>query len=510
MRPNVSKFKIWEEEVNQKDYFENTIDSRSVFEVYPHLQGFEYIKESGVRYAAHAFPNIGKRSGTLMRHFEKYGRTQNVSSDRIRWILYTDGEYYATGIENPQPELTTPGIHRSTFYIKLDVDWFRPGDTLVADWGKEVPVVITTDPLPDGYGYLYEVKLSTTDNNAFFPPELLEPGLRWIKTGSFIGEAQVNRGSIQFTDAMPYIEFEVPMSQMGWEMTITDKAHRLSKNLRFSPVMEQGARTKDSYMLNSYEAKFIAQTEFEKDYHMTYGRSSDRNILDGITQRHLEIGPGITEFFEEGNVFDYPLYNGSYEQFTNWLQTIWHDRVDPSNRNIQIWTGSGGLRLWQKWGDQVFNSSRTLKTPEYFLGETEAYASGRKGLELNKAQWRTIYTEPFGSITVNYLPILDNTVVNPVKDRFGLPLSSYEFLIMDYGLGQGPDSNIMFLKQENSEVYTYLCGTYTPAGPLNQSIQGRFNINRKEKAYTLVHDLTVGTLIKDVNLMAWFRPNAKR
>ena len=510
MRPNVSKFKVWEEEVGQTNYFDNVIDSRSVFEVYPHLEGFEYIKESAIRYAAHAYGNIGKRSGTLLREFEKHGRVQNVNSDRIRWVLHTDGEFYATSVSNLEEENQAPGIHRTGFLIHLDVDWFRPGDALIADWGKEVPVIVTSMPQADGYGFVYEVKLSTTDRNAFFPQELLAAGLRWMKTGSFIGEAQVNRGSIQFTDANPYLEFEVPMSSMGWELSITDKAHRKSKNLRFSPVSDQNTERKpNELLLNSYEAKFIAQTEFEKDYWSTYGRSADRNILDGVTERHLEIGPGFFEFMEEGNVFDYPMYGGSYEQFTNWLQMIWHDRVDPSMRNIEVWTGTGGLRLWQKWGDQVFNGSRILKTPEYFLGKTGAYAENRNGLELNKAQWRTIYTEPFGSITVNYLPLLDNTVVNPVKDRFNLPLSSYEFIVMDYGLGQGPDSNILFLKQDESEVYTYLCGTHTPAGPLNEKTSGRFVHDRKAKEFSLIHDIVTGMLIKDVNLMAWFRPNQR-
>jgi hypothetical protein len=509
MRPNVSKFKVWEEEVSQQGYFSNLIDEQAVFEVYPHAQGFEYIKESAIRYAAQAYPNIGGRKGTLLREFEKQGRVQNVTEDRIRWILYTDGEFYATGIENLEADNVTPGIHNSTFNIKLDVDWYRPNDTLVADYAKEIPVIVKTDPLPDGYGFIYEVQLVTSDKFAFFDPALLEPGLRWLKIGSFIGEAQVNRGSIQFTDAMPYIEFEIPMSGMGWEMTITDKAHTKSKNLRFSALENQGAKRPDM-LLNSWEAKFIAQTEFEKDYWLTYGRSAGRDILDGVTERALDIGPGLFEFLEEGNVFDYPLYGGSFEQFSNWLQIIWNDRVDPSQRDIQIWTGSGGLRLWQEWGARYFNGSRTLRTPELTLGDTAAYGEGRRGKELNKEQWRTIYLDPFGSLTINYLPLLDNTVVNPVKDRYNLPLSSYQFLIMDYGLGQGPDSNILFLKQEGQEVYDYSCGTWTPAGPSNASNRGRFSHHGKEKAFTLIHDVKLGFLIKDVNLMAWFVPNKTR
>ena len=81
---------------------------------------------------------------------------------------------------------------------------------------------------------------------------------------------------------------------------------------------------------------------------------------------------------------------------------------------------------------------------------------------------------------------------------------------MDYGLGQGPDSNVLFLKQDNQEVYDYLCGTWTPAGPLNANTRNRFTVTSKEKAFTLVHDIKLGFLIKDVNLMAWFRPTLTR
>ena len=64
--------------------------------------------------------------------------------------------------------------------------------------------------------------------------------------------------------------------------------------------------------------------------------------------------------------------------------------------------------------------------------------------------------------------MLDNRELNGsiVHPETGLPLTSYYYFIMDYGLGEG-SGNLELIKQRDSEVYTYVCGTWSPAGPIN-------------------------------------------
>ena len=66
---------------------------------------------------------------------------------------------------------------------------------------------------------------------------------------------------------------------------------------------------------------------------------------------------------------------------------------------------------------------------------------------------------------------------------------------------------VELLKQADSEVYTYICGTWSPAGPINgRTNRAGFVATHPGRSYELKAADTFGVRIKDVNMCAMMLP----
>lgn len=519
MRPIESKFKIWEENINQHDYFNKLVDERAFFEVFPHVVDYEMLEPTRRDIASFAKGNLIDKDGTLMRVFEKNARVVNTTARTIQWRIYAgEGDIRASLIKTYTEGIKEIGKGHLVFEIGLDVDWFGPNDLLIFEGLRECPILVKSEPQPDGEAWLYEVIIFSDNAKDYFRQEDLELGNRLIQVGSLIGESTINRGNVYFGEGETYIEFEIPMTRMGWEMKITDNAQMLSKNYRLKckDCSGPGASThngpSEDILWNSLEMKFMAATNRQIDLWLTYGRSAGQfagRFLDGMTEKPLQTGPGLFEFLESSYVFDYPINAFHLDLFSEFLPTLWHDKVEINNRVTHIYTGTGGLLLWQK-ACQAADIAGVLQEADLNYGREEALFPGRKGVVLGAKQYRAIFLEPFGKIVVHYLPFLDSELVETRKYK-NLPITSYQFIIFNYGYGDGRDSNIYLLKNEQVEQYGYSVGTWGPLGPMlgknGSNLAGRFHQgNKRENAFYYIHETMFGLVVKDPSFMVWYRP----
>lgn len=509
MRPNVSKFKIYEESTKKDKYWANYADENILLLTHQHAKPWVDLTDPVMQYVSTAAPSLVDKRTPLQDFLQGSGRTRTIDSDWVRWRLRGTGEVQAIQLENVHPGVTTPGIQASEFNIKLDVEWFVEGDILAPDVAKECQVIVQGLPIGDGTGFLYPVQVVDTDVNGYFPPELLEPALKWIKIGSAYAEASRGYGSTQFK-GMSYIEFQSELTDWGKSVEVTNKAHDL--NLRVQAVDTKGLPMQEypDQIISYIEAEFLAQAKWEKELMLYFGRSAGTNVIDLTSGYHRRVGPGLLEFLEDGNVIPYPVTGGSLDMFVDYLQSIWFDRVPPERRNITIYTGQGGLTLWNNWVTEKYSESAIKSDFDAFVGSGKSYdAKNYKGLSYSTGYFTEYKIFPFGSIKVEHWPILDSTYLNGsvTHPDTGLPLSSYEFIILDYGLGNGGGSNIELLKRADAEVYTYECGVWSPAGPINgRTGRSGFNSSGPQRSYQLYAADTFGLRVKDVTLTAWFKP----
>lgn len=514
MRPIESKFKTYQQDINHHDYFNKIVDERAYFEVYPHAVDYEMLEPNRKQIASYAKNNLIGADGTLMRLFEKSARKVKTSARTISWRLYTkEGDIRASYIKNYEGNATNVGKGGLTFRIGLDTEWFGPNDVIIFQNLKEIPLLVRSHPIPDGSVWEYEVKLLVDNYQATFPINLISGGERVIQIGSLIGEATVERGNVHFGEGDTYIEFEVPMTRMGWQMKVTDEAWYAATHYRLHPCDKEGMPdpSKSGILYNTLDMKFERAVNRQIDLWMTYGRATERfagRFLDGLTQRDLKSGPGLYSFMESSYIYDYNVEGSSIDIFREFLPPLWNDKVDPDMREVEIFTGTGGLMLWDKWCREA-DIQGIIQTEDWNYEKESPRFKGRTGVGLDAKDYISFHIKPFGKVTIKYLPFLDSELIESRKYK-NLPITSYEFIIFNFGYGDQRDSNIFLFENENFKQYGYTGGTWTPKGPrLNNPAAANFaySANPHENAYWYIYETMVGMVVKDPGYLIWYRGN---
>lgn len=510
-RQNISEFKIFEESTKKDKYWANLADENVLLATHPHAMPWVDLTGPVIDYVSSATPSlVGKRTA-LTDFLQGEGKTVVVDSDWVRWKLRGTGEVQAVQLENLYPGVAYPGAGGQEFQIKLDVEWFVDGDILAPDVAKDCQVLVQGLPIADGIGFIYNVVVVDRDVTAGFDGELLEADLKWIKIGAAYGEASRGYGSTHF-GGMSYIEFQTELTDWGKSVEVTNKAHELNLRMRAYDAAGNGMQGEYPDQVISYiEAEFVVQYKWEKELMLYYGRSANKQIIDTTSGHYRRIGPGLLEFMEDGNIVPYHVNNFSIDMFEQELQSVWFDRVPPERRNVVVFTGQGGLTLWRDAITEKFAVSGVRADFDKFVTPGKSFDKAYSGYNFPSGHFTGYNSFPFGTMRIEHWPVLDNTYLNGsvTHPDTGLPLSSYEFIILDVGLGMGGGSNIQLLKRANAEVWTYECGTWSPRGPIKQGQSAQFPCTGPQRSYQLYAADTFGIRMKDITLSAYFVPSVE-
>lgn len=509
MRNNISKFQIYEEPIKDK-LWANYASENVLMMTHPEIKHTVDLTDPLMEYISTHKPSLSSKDGgrtPLLNWLKTNNAVRQIDYDYITWKLGGTGKVKAIGMENLHSDDPTPGKGREIFEIVLDMETYVIGDVLAPDVAKEFQVVI--EELPESYGqyYKYVVKNIDTNDHAYFPPELLAPGVKWCKIGSSYGESSKDYGSVQF-QGKSWIEFETNMHDTGKEVKVTNKAQKLSAKIGVRTLDDKGRDVYKPQIANLYEAQMLQEGFYEQEKTVYYGRSGGRNYIDKSSGFHRRFTPGIIEFLEDGNVIPYPINGGGIDMLTETAQRLWFDRVPYKDRVVVYGTGQGGLTQANEWINAKYGGSSIQSDFNTFIGKGgKTYGEGYEGLVYKTAYFTEIQMFPFGRIRFEHWEHLDNTEMNGslLHPETGLPLSSYEYIALDQGTGNMGGSNIEMLEQTDSEILAYECGTWTPLGPLNKS-RGNFHSSGGERAYWLRWGKTYGARVKDITLGIWFKP----
>lgn len=518
MRPIESRFKVYTQNPTKHDYFSGLVDERAYFEMYPNTLDYEMLQPTKRKMAGYLTPSLMGEDGTLMRQFEANARIFNTPARYLRWSLDTfEQDLYASYLKNYQPNNPKPGLGGLPFEIGIDGDVFGPNNIVIFEGLRETPIMFVSEPEPDGEAFKYQAVLMSTSKKAYFDFSLIKPGTRVIAMPGLIGESTVERPNLTiFGPGGTKIEFEVPMTRMGWQMKVTDNAWFAATHFKMQekiPGTDQVDKTKAPFLFNTLDEKFERAINRQIDLWLTYGRSTGNwasRFLDDLTERDIIAGPGLYEFLESSYIYDYPINGGSIKMFAEILSSLWNNKIDPTERVVEVWTGSGGLMLWDEWARSE-DIKTVVQTEEWNYEKEDPRFKGRTGVGLNAKDYVSYHVKPFGKIVVKYLPFLDNDIVETRRFK-DLPITSYEFIVWDWGNGNvKEEANISIHRNNIFKQYGYLCGTWTPLGARlgNGSLTNRFaySQNPSENAFYYIYEDMVGFVLKDPSFALWFRPN---
>ncbi|MCC6818558.1 MAG: hypothetical protein IT245_06695 [Bacteroidia bacterium] len=511
---NFEKFSVGRYSTSGKELANKLVDERAFYSIYPHSLPYHELDPAMRKLASANYPTI-INGDSLMNIFEQQTKVINVDKDTIRWKLFFDSSDLRASIMGVQESLSgILGLNGASFELDLDSDVYGPNDLIIIEGLTELPLLIKSHPRTHGMKTTYDVVLEDAGDHI---------QAAWIKTGmqvkaqigSLRGEGNVTRGNVHWTSGNSFIQFEVPMTSMGWEMKITNKAWLASKHYMIRPNMKEHlAMTGGAdVMINEFDAKFKRVTDKQIDLGLAYGRASAKHAsphLDGITGKPMISGPGWYQYLESATHLDFNPYQNIIDFLRTQIPATWNDKVDYADRILDVYTGSGGLTLVQQAGEELDNKGSVIQTAEYNYTSETAFFKGRKAIALGAKQYRAFYIEPFGLVRFHHLPMLDSSTIDTRKFR-GLPYQSYEFIVFNDGRGDGREENIYIARSEEESQFLYSTGLWTPTGAAGQNgnAQKYHNGLGDENAYKIIREEKVGMVVKDPTYFTWIRMNMR-
>jgi hypothetical protein len=400
------------------------------------------------------------------------GKEQEIESFDWEWELMGASSRPLVAIGDMESG-TTPGKFNTEFKIKLDEDWFKPGDVITPD--KDYLCRVQREAVADGDGYVYYLRLMDDDANAFLDPDYTKVGVQWSKLFSVYEEGGDQSGSTTYAKPM---KLRSNLSTYRKEYSVTGDA--ANQALVTALMDAEGKVYKDYKWLKYAEAEYWIQFYKEKERGLWYNKSA--NSIPGANGRSARTGPGVQELLKDSHIHYYSTLTENL--IREYLLDIFFGRVDMSNRNIVAFTGEYGMLAFHQ---AMMNASAP------FLTTDSKFISG-EGQNLEFGGQFVKYRGPNGiTLTLRHNPIYDDREIN-YKYHSGLqvPLESMRFTFLDFG-GENGMSNIKYVHKKNGYKLGYVSGLQTPYGPN----KGGLMSNAKDSYTMIVHD-QCGVQIDDV------------
>lgn len=509
LTPTPSKYIINEQYAGKDKYWaNNTSYDDLLFARGQHVKDYADLSYIAKGLAYSKFATTLSQLQTPLLDYASSSGTETITKNFVRWRIYGEPERRAMSFGNPnsQDYIGTGGL---PFLFRADVPWFKTGDLLSPVANKRVQIAVVSDePTPVDGAYEYETILWDEDDTAFIPEYYFEQGAYWIKMGSVTSwEKAGSFGSIQFGDGFAYVEWEIPLTTMGWTFEVEGEAHRQWGNLEISRCDDQGNPLPMGGKITNYlEAKARAQVDYETELFLTYGTQA-KIFLDKNSGKAITTGPGVQAFLEEGNVIPFSVKVNGIDSIAERLEALWFDRVPFSQREVILYTGQAGMKLFSEWVNEKFGNTASSFSYDFYLKSRTPYDArgGRDGYAFAAPQFVEYVLPTYGVIKIAHWPLLDNTRINGVlyPGTF-YPVSSYEFFAFNIGFGE---SNVKFVMRDDNKIDTIMAGLWSPFGATGIDNPVFKNPAYQEESYRWLHRKSFGVVMMDPSLSAWFKPN---
>lgn len=360
-------------------------------------------------------------------------------------------------VEGVEPDSnTTPGKFKSNFKIKLDEDWWIPGDVIhPGTSNKKYQLRVQSQPFRHGNGFVYEVRGMWDDPAMFLPVKYLAPGTQWAKLFAQYEEAAEQSGSTQYS--LPIV-LQNRMSRFRKKYRVTGDA---ANEVLAVKIPDSKGQLHDSWIKYA-EVEYWEQWYRELERGYWYSRSTD-SVL-GANGRPIYSGPGVQEQLEDSHQHFYSHLTAKLIE--EYLMDIFYSRVKPGKaRKIKGFAGEYGMiqfhRAIQSWAaktgfiqvvDQLIIDKTSSSYTDNGLSAGYQFVKYRMA---NGAELELIHNPLYDDREINF-------EIDPVT---GYPMESQRITFLDFS-NQGEGSgNIQLMHRANSFKLGYVAGLHNPYGP---------------------------------------------
>ena len=330
---------------------------------------------------------------------------------------------------------TTPGKGGAMFEVEFKTHWLIEQYGLIAPDGvTQVRIMKDLGEGPHG-GYLYRLKLTNPDPNAYVDPENLKPGKYWSMTAPTISESysKGNRSNVMGPGKM--------QSQLEF--------HRYSKEIAgniSNVVVTYEFKTKSGGTTNLWINEEMRQHDIqcrimdeERLWLAEYNRdvNGEIHLIDPDNGQPIPHTAGMQQICRESN---YDTYGEvlTLNKIERTVGDVLDKDTDTGSMEVVLACGKG---FAQDFDMAIRNDARAegFATP---LGD-KMIEDFEGGLSYGK-YFRRYKTVDGHIITLKHLPFLDNGTVaenakanGMVHPRSGLPITSHQAFLIDLSTYQG-------------------------------------------------------------------------
>lgn len=408
---------------------------------------------------------------------------KTIPTEVYRWYLQGSETKMLRQVENLEASNTTPGIGLSTFKIKLDEDWVSAPEVLLPE-NNEYPLAIVSGPVPDGNGFIYEVRIQTEDPSVYLPATYLEENREFSKVWTTVAAERNSEFGGSYYESSYMLESQV--GAFAQELTVTDKA--LREDGRLGITINAGDKTYKKFIPVA-EMKMEQEISESKEAQALLGkRSVAKDEKKGSYWKRT--GPGLREQLKDG--FTQAYGSALTEDFIKeYLLDIFFARNDEGNR---MTTGMVGQE-----GSMQFHDLLAAKAKGFLTLDTHYIQNANKPRHLSYGAQFSHYYGPEG-VTLDILknPFYDDRryCMRSIPGKSNRPIDSRRMTFIDFASPKSTEwgSNVMMLEVENTLSYGTITGTVGPMGPIKGG-----STTMKEAAYTRWRQETCGICVIDTS-----------
>lgn len=385
---------------------------------------------------------------------------ETIGTTSWEWELKGANTRPLVSMGNINPTSSNLGKYTREFLIKLDENWYLPGDYIhPGTSNKKFQLRIQKPAVPHGDGYAYPVVMASGKNEDFLPVKYLANNQQWGKLFSKYEEAAEQSGSTQFSTPLA-LSNSMGLYRKEYKITNYAATEVLAVGI---PVTKNGKTQIINQWIKYAELEYWQQWYREIERSAWYSRSSD--TVMGANGRPVRSGPGLQEQLEDSHIHRYSHLTAKLIE--EYLMDIFYSRTTPGSKARQIkgYTGEYGMLAFHRAIQDWSNKSGFVKNVEMYTNKTSSSVTTR-GLETGY-QFVKYHMANGASLELIHNPLYDDRDINFEIDHVtGFPVESQRITFLDFS-GDGAKSNIKLMNKKDGFAFGYVNGLYGPYGPTN-------------------------------------------
>lgn len=350
------------------------------------------------------------------------------------------------------------GAGGSHFTITFPDKWFVFPYTLVSQSG--VLARIMSEPVPDGGGYKYTLKLVSPDAGSL-PSTDVAAGALWGMLYANVG-IDFSRGNASNWSAPGLVRSKIGTIRKSYHFSGNAKDYVAE----FTLPMKEGQSTKLWMDYEEYRHMLKFKEECEMYYWYgakTYDGNGVNQMLDENGQPVIS-GPGLFEQIINKDTYS-TLTQSKIEDV---IGDLFYGMTDATDKQVTLYTGVGGAREFDKAMRNYYGGATAGGGTSNYLQTTESKFITGSGRSLGITGYFTSYDHIDGHrVNVVKVPLMDHGPVAQASAKHpesGLPLESYRMTFVDQSTYDG-ENNLQMINKKGREMLRWcVAGSVVPKG----------------------------------------------